>query len=255
MLLVLDMGNTNITIGGFDGETLLFESRIATNTAQMSDEYAVKLLNILRLYHVDELPIDGAIISSVVPPLDHAISKAVTVVTGVVPLFVGPGIKTGLNIRLDNPAQLGADLLVGAVAAVAQYGAPCIIWDLGTATTVSAVDAAGAFRGGAIMPGVGTALHSLSTQASLLPHIRLEAPSHTIGTNTITSMQSGAIYGNSAMLDGMTERILEELGSRDIPVIVTGGLGLEISKHCRCKTIYDKHLLLTGLRLLYEKNR
>ena len=140
MLLALDMGNTNITIGVFEGERLLLESRLATDYTKMEDQYAIELLDILRLYHVDAAQIDGAIISSVVPPLDRIMRHAVKKVTGQTPLMVGPGVKTGLNIRIDNPAQLGSDLLVGAIAAIAQYGAPCIIWDLGTATTLSVVD-------------------------------------------------------------------------------------------------------------------
>ena len=140
MLLTLDMGNTNITIGVFDGDRLVLESRVATDPIKMEDQYAVELLDILRLYGVNAGDIDGSIISSVVPPLDHAIRRAVKKVTGAAPLIVGPGTRTGINIRIDNPAQLGADLLVGAVAAVAKYGTPCIIWDLGTATTVSVID-------------------------------------------------------------------------------------------------------------------
>lgn len=254
MLLVLDMGNTNITIGAFDGETLLFESRVATDHTKMEDQYAVEFHDIFRLYGIHPQEFEGAIISSVVPSLDAAIRRAVEKVTGVSPLFVGPGTKTGINIRIDNPAQLGADLLVGAVAAVAQYGAPCIIWDLGTATTVSVVDQIGAFRGGAILPGVVTSFDSLITRASLLPRIRMEAPPHAIGTNTIDSMQSGAVYGTAAALDGMCDRLEAELGCA-ATIVATGGLGREIVRHCRREILYDDHLLLLGLRLIYEKNK
>lgn len=255
MLLALDMGNTNITIGVFEDERLLLESRLATDYTKMEDQYAIELMDILRLYHVDAAQIDGVIISSVVPPLDCIIRHAVKKVTGQAPLMVGPGVKTGLNIRIDNPAQLGSDLLVGAIAAIAQYGAPCIIWDLGTATTLSVVDETGAFRGGAIMPGVATSSESLTNHTSLLPRIRLEAPPHAIGTNSNDSMQSGAVYGSAAMIDGMCDRVLAELGCDSAPIVATGGLSHEIIPHCRHTIVYDDKLLLEGLRLIYNKNR
>jgi type III pantothenate kinase len=167
---------------------------------------------------------------------------------------VGPGTKTGINIRIDNPSSLGADLLVGAVAAVDAVGYPCIVWDLGTATTVSVVDKDGAFRGGAIMPGINTALNSLTNNTSLLPQISVDAPDKVIGSNTISCLQSGAVYGNAAMMDGMNARIMEELGY-EAPVVVTGGLGREIAPQCRSRVQYIGELLLDGLRLIYEKNK
>ena len=254
MLLTLDMGNTNITIGVFDGEKLIFESRVATDRTKMEDQYAVEFMDIFRLYKVDVHEFEGDIISSVVPPLDTAIRRAVKKVTGMTPIIVGPGTKTGINIRIDNPAQLGADLLVGAVAAVSQYGAPCIIWDLGTATTVSVIDRDGHFRGGAIMAGLGTSLDSLISHASLLQRISIEAPPHVIGSNTIESMQSGAVFGTAAMLEGMCDRIEAELGY-PATVVATGGLGREIVPYCSRPIQYDDDLLLVGLRLVYEKNK
>lgn len=254
MLLALDMGNTNIKIGVFKNEKVIMESRLATNYNKMEDQYAVEILDILKLYGLDNKGFEGAIISSVVPPLTNTISRAVQKVTGVTPLIVGPGIKTGIDIRIDNPAQLGADLLVGAVAAVAQYGAPCIIWDLGTATTVSVVDGNGHFRGGAIMAGVGVSIDSLVSRASQLPRISLEAPKYVVGTNTVASMQSGAVYGTASMIDGMCDRIEDELGCK-ATVVITGGLGSEIAPFCRRKVIYDDNLLLTGLYMIYNKNK
>lgn len=254
MLLVLDMGNTNITIGVFEGEKLRLESRIATNLKKMEDQYAVELFDILRLYGLNAHDFNGAIISSVVPPLNNVIRRAVQKVTGVAPMIVGPGTKTGVNIRIDNPAQLGADLLVGAVAAIEQYGAPCIIWDLGTATTVSVVDKDGLFRGGAIMAGVGVALDVLSSRTSQLPQVSLEAPDNVIGGNTIASMQSGAVFGTASMIDGMCDRIETELGY-PATVVATGGLGCEVSRQCRRKIIYDDNLLLNGLYIIYERNK
>jgi len=254
MLLTLDLGNTNITIGVFDGEELVCECRLATNRSRTEDQYAVELLSILQLHHVDPKNIDGAILSSVVPGLDAVLCDAVQRIVGLQPLQVGPGIKTGINIRIDNPAQLGADLLVGAVAAVKKYGAPCIVWDLGTATTVSAIDSTGAFRGGAIMPGVSTSLDSLISNASLLQRVHIKAPAHAIGTNTGDSLRSGAVYGTAAMMEGMIDRIEQELGIA-ATVVVTGGLGREIADACRRETVYDGRLLLDGLRFIYDKNR
>lgn len=254
MLLAIDMGNTNITVGVFDGKKLILEARLSTDHSKMSDQYAMDLCNIFNLYQVSRERIDGAILSSVVPPLDHALRSAIRKSVGVNPLQVGPGTKTGVNIRIDNPAQLGADLLVGAVAAAAKYPMPCIIWDLGTATTVSAMDANGAFIGGAILSGVFTSIDSLSTRTSLLPRIRLEAPARAIGKNTVECMQSGAVYGTAALIDGMCDRFVEELGGH-ATIIATGGLGKEIIPCCRHQIEYDKHLLMEGLRLIYEKNR
>ncbi len=254
MLLVLDMGNTNITGGVFRGEDLVCEFRMTTDHGRTGDQYAIDLLAMMQLYRLPPSEIHGAILGSVVPSLDRAMCQAVKCVIGSEPLMVGPGIKSRINIRIDNPAQLGADLLVGGVAASAKYGAPCIVWDLGTATTVSVIDQNGAFRGGAIMPGVRTSLDSLVSRASLLPHIRVEAPSKVIGTNSIDSMRSGSVFGTAAMVDGMCDRIEEELGTT-AQVVITGGLGEEISSCCRRKTVYDGRLLLDGLRILYERNQ
>lgn len=254
MLLVLDMGNTNITLGVFEDRRLLLQSRIATDRTKLEDQYAVELMDLLRLYRLEATAFTGAVISSVVPPLNHALCGAVRKVTGVEPLLVGPGTRTGMNIRIDNPAALGADLLVGAVAAVQRVGCPCIVWDLGTATTVSVVDATGAYRGGAIMPGVITGLNSLVESTSLLPSVSVDAPAAAIGTNTIACLQSGAVYGTAAMIDGMNARLTQELGG-DAPVIITGGLGKQIAPYCRTPVQYVDELLLEGLRLIYEKNQ
>jgi type III pantothenate kinase len=254
VLLALDMGNTNIKIGVFKDDKILMESRLATDYSKMEDQYAVELLDILHLYDLDNKGFEGSIISSVVPPLTNTISRAVQKVTGVTPMIVGPGIKTGIDIRIDNPAQLGSDLLVGAVAAVAQYGAPCIIWDLGTASTVSVVDSNGYFKGGAIMAGVGVSIESLVSRASQLPRISLEAPRFVVGSNTVESMQSGAVYGTASMIDGMCDRIEAELNCK-ATVVITGGMGREIAPCCRRKVIYDDNLLLTGLHIIYEKNK
>lgn len=254
MLLALDIGNTNITIGVFDGDKLNLRARMATDTTKTGDQYAIELMNLFGLYHIELKDFTGAILSSVVPQIERPIRAAVQTLTGLTPLMVGPGIKTGINIAIDNPAQLGADLLVGAVAGVHACGAPCIVWDLGTATTVAVVDQNGSIIGGAIMAGLRTSIDSLINNASLLPRFRLEAPAHTIGKNTIECLQSGAIFGTATMIDGMCERIEAELGY-PAPTVVTGGLSREVAQHCKREVRYDDDLLLNGLRLIYEKNK
>ena len=253
MILTIDVGNSNIVVGAFDGDSLAFSARLNTDKKRLSDEYAIDLRNIFALYGAHR-SLEGAILSSVVPGLTPVLKRAIRLVFDLDALVVGPGIKTGMNIRIDNPAQLGADLLVGAVAAVQKYGAPCIVWDLGTATTVSAIDQNGAFRGGAIMPGVATSLDSLISNASLLQRVHIKAPERAIGTNTGDSLRSGAVLGTASMMEGMCDRIEEELGV-SATVIVTGGLGKEIAAACRRETVYDGRLLLDGLRLIYDKNR
>ncbi len=253
MLLVLDMGNTNITVGVFDGDRLVVESRLATDYRKMEDEYAMDLMDILRLYNLHREDIHGAIFSSVVPSLDRAIRHAIRKVAKVDPIQVGPGVKSGMDIRIDNPKQLGADLLVGAVAALAKFGAPCLLWDLGTATKVSVIDKNGAFRGGAIMPGIRTSLDSLSHAAALLPAVSIDTPPAVIGTNTVDCMASGTVFGTACMIDGMSDRIEAELGY-PVKVVATGGLAGEIVSHCRRDIPYDSSLLLDGLRLIYQKN-
>ena len=254
MLLVLDMGNTNITLGVYDGDRLVMQARLATDRKKLADQYAVELMMLLRLHGVDGTAFTGAILSSVVPPLNRVLTAAVKKVTGITPMSVGPGTKTGINIRIDNPATLGADLLVGAVAAVERVGYPCLIWDLGTATTASVVDKNGAYIGVAIMPGVRTSLNSLTEGTSLLPSISLDAPAKAIGTNTIASLQSGVVYGTAAMIDGMSARFFEELGYT-APIVMTGGIAADILPQCHSDILYVDELLLDGLRLIYEKNR
>lgn len=253
MLLALDVGNTNICIGCIEGEKILFTGRLSTDRNKTADEYAISFNSILRLYGHHAEDIDGSIISSVVPPLNQALKDAVSRLTGTTPLLVGPGVKSGLNILLDNPAQAGSDLVVDAVAAIAQYPKPLIIIDMGTATTMSVVNDQGSYLGGLILPGVKISQDTLTGRTSQLPRISLEAPSHVIGHNTIDCMKSGAIFGQAAMLDGLIERIEEELGQK-ATVVATGGLAGCIVPYCKREIIYDNDLLLKGLRIIYEKN-
>ncbi|MEI7883914.1 MAG: type III pantothenate kinase [Clostridia bacterium] len=253
MILTIDVGNTNIVFGCVDENKIYFVSRISTDFKKTKDQYAIEIKQILQLYQIDFQAITGSIISSVVPPLKNVLQEAVNFITSKDPLIVGPGVKTGLNIIIDNPAQLGSDLVVSAVAALAEYTKPIVIFDIGTATTVSVIDAKGAFLGGAIMPGIAISMDALSAKATQLQGISLEAPKRLIGKNTVDSMTSGIIYGNAAMVDGMCTRIEAELGS-PATVLATGGLAHLLVDFCEHKVIYDADLMLKGLFLIYQKN-
>lgn len=253
MLLVIDIGNTNVTIGGYDGDTLRFTARCSTDDRKTGDEYAIDLYNILRLNSIDENAIDDCIVCSVVPVVDHAFKYAVKKVIGKAPMSVGPGVKTGLNIKIDNPAQLGADLVAGAVGAISKCKLPCIILDLGTATTISVVDKSGNFLGGSICAGIGITLDALSSKTSQLPRISIEAPKSPIGSNTVDSMKSGLVLGSASMIDGMITRIEKQLGE-SATVIGTGGLCSMVVKYCEKEIIVDDNLLLEGLKIIYQKN-
>lgn len=251
MILAIDAGNTNIVLGVIDDNGLVASGRLATNIYETDEEYAMKLYSFLSLRKA--LDIEGAIISSVVPALNGTLKRAVKFVSGIDALVVGPGIKTGLSIKIDDPAQLGADLVVGAVAAKAKYPCPIIIFDLGTATTGSVIDKNGDFLGGIITTGVKTSINALSSGTALLPQIDISAPKNVIGTNSIESMKSGAVIGTAAMLDGFIDRFEQELGEK-ATVVVTGGLGKVIAENCTHEVIIDKSLLIDGLKIIYDKN-
>ena len=253
MILAIDIGNTNIAIGGFYGEDLRFVARISTDATKTADEYSSKILHMLSLYGLDRAEVCGAIISSVVPPLTSIMSKALKTIYGVDPLIVGPGIKTGIGIHCDNPASVGADLICACVAAHYLHGSPCLVIDMGTATKMMVVDKSGAFIGVSIMPGVMMGLLGLSSGTAQLPQVSLEAPSRVIGKNTADCMKSGAIYGNAAMIDGMIDRFNEEYGE-PLPAIATGGYSHAIIKHCKHKIELDDDLVLRGLYIIYKKN-
>ena len=244
MLLAIDIGNTNIVIGCIEGEKILHELRLATDLVKTSDQYWMDLKGVLALYDLRAEEIEGVIISSVVPPVLNSLRTAVMKLTGRTPMVVGPGLKTGLNIAGGNPGQVGSDLVVAAVAALRDYPAPLIIIDMGTATTMMAVDASGMFLGGSICPGVKVSSEVLTTRTSQLPGISLEAPKHAIGRNTTECMQSGI----------MLTRMEEELGMK-ATIIATGGISRFVLPMCRTQIHYDRDLLLKGLRILYEKNK
>ncbi len=253
MVLTIDIGNSNIVLGEWEGDKLRFISRVETDKSMTEDSYAVRIKNILELYEVQFEKIEGSIISSVVPQITVQVARAVGRLTGKMPLVVGPGIKTGLNIRIDDPAQLGSDIVVDAVAALSKYPKPIIIFDMGTATTLSVIDKDGCFLGGVLMPGIRVGLDALSENAALLPQISLDAPRDIIGRNSADSMKSGAVYGTASMIDGMVQRIETRLGQK-ATVVATGGNSKDIVPYCNCGIIYDGNLLLEGLILLYRRN-
>ena len=254
MLLAVDIGNTNITLGAYNSNILEFTARLATDTRKTDDQYAIEIKQLLSLYGIEPDDIEDCIISSVVPSVGKSISRAVSKLCQIVPLTLGPGVKTGLNIKIDNPAQLGADLVAGAVGAIDAYKMPCVIIDMGTASTVSVLDRNGAFLGGVIAAGVRLTLKALTENTAQLPAIPIEAPKSVIGTNTTESMQSGLVYGSASMIDGLLEKITAELGETPT-VLATGGLSKEVISHCKTNIIYNENLLLEGLRVIYEKNR
>lgn len=223
MVFTIDIGNSNIVVGTVNRQGVLFVERMSTDHKKTELEYAILLKSAMEIHGITTNEIKGCIISSVVPPVTSVINRALEKLTGEKALVVGPGIRTGLNIKIDNPAQLGSDLVVDAVAGIAEYPLPLIIIDMGTATTMSAIDAAGNYLGGVIIPGVRVALDSMVSRTAQLPRISFEAPKKAIGKNTIECMKSGSVLGSASMLDGMIDRLEEEL-SQDATVVATGGI-------------------------------
>lgn len=254
MILAIDIGNTNIVIGCIKDSQILFVERLHMDAKKSELEYAISVKNVLELYGVERKELEGGIISSVVPPVTGTIRNAAAKIIGKELLVVGPGVKTGLDIRIDNPAQLGPGLVVGAVAGIEEYGSPLVIIDMGTATAFTVVNEKRQVIGGMILPGVGVALDSLTSRTSQLPKISLEPPKKFIGSNTIDCMKSGVLYGNACCIDGMIGRIREELGVSP-EVVATGGLAKRIIPYCREQIRMDDALLLKGLKLIYERNQ
>jgi type III pantothenate kinase len=254
MLLALDVGNSNIVIGCIENGEIVHVFRMVTDINKTEFEYAVEMKNILEFEGIDLGTFDGAIISSVVPPLINVLKSAVKKVTGKTALVVSAGIKTGMNILIDDPATLGSDLVADGVAAMAHYKLPVIVFDMGTATTISVIDQNGSYIGGALFPGVQLSMNALASGTSQLPRVPIEPTEKAICANTIDCMKSGAIYGTAAMIDGMVDRFEEELGTK-ATVVATGGLSGRIIPYCRHKIHHDENLLLRGLAIIYEKNR
>ena len=253
MILAIDIGNSNIVIGGVETDRIVFEARIRTDITKTSDEYCVDLMSILDVYGVDRHGFEGAIIASVVPQVLNSMQSAVRKLIGKTPLVVGPGLKTGLNIQIENPAQTGADLVASAVAALQEHEAPLIIVDMSSTTTMTVLDKNGTLIGGSIGPGVKMSLDALTDRTALLPGLQLDQPKKVIGRNTTDCMRSGVMLGAACMVDGMVERMEQELGYR-ATVIATGSIARFIVPMCRREIIYDKDLLLKGLAALYREN-
>ena len=253
MLLAIDIGNTNLVIGCIQDDQILFQARIATDRTRTSDQYGVEIKNMLEAFGVQISQITDCIISSVVPPVFNSVKTGVIKVIKKQPMVVGPGLKTGLNIHVDVPSQVGSDRIVIAVAALAEYQAPLILMDLGTATTIEVIEPENLYMGGVIFPGVKISLDALTSRAAQLPGISLDKPKTVIGKNTVDCMRSGMMYGTAAMIDGLVDRIEAELG-HSCTLIATGGMAQFIAPLCKRKIVLEKDLLLKGLNLIYKKN-
>ena len=254
MLLAIDIGNTNLVIGCIKDDEIIFKARIATDRTRTSDQYGVEIKSMIEAFGVKASDISDCIISSVVPPVFNSVKNGVIKVIGKQPMVVGPGLKTGLNIHMDVPSQVGSDRIVIAVAALAEYKAPLILMDLGTATTIEVVEPDNKYMGGIIFPGVRLSLDALTSRAAQLPGISLDRPKKVIGKNTVDCMRSGMIYGTAAMIDGLIEKIEEELGHQST-LIATGGMAQFITPLCKREIILEKDLLLKGLNIIYKKNK
>lgn len=254
MILTIDIGNSNIVLGGVEGNDIVFEARLRTETTKTSDQYCVDLKILMDVHGFQPEDIEGTIIASVVPQVLNSMQTAVKKLTGKTCLVVGPGLKTGLDIRLENPNQTGADLVVGCVAALREHKPPMIVVDMGTATTMVVLDQKGALVGGCICPGVKISMDALTERTALLPGLQLDQPKKAIGRNTMDCMRSGIMMGTACMLDGMVERMEAELGYKT-NVVVTGGIAKFVIPMCRTPIIYDKDLITKGLATLYRENK
>ncbi|MBS4031837.1 MAG: type III pantothenate kinase [Clostridiales bacterium] len=254
MLLAVDVGNTNIVLGIYEGRKLQVSWRISTNRQQTGDEYGIILKNLLSQSGLAEDCLTGIIVSSVVPPLMFSLEEMSERYFNVHPLVVGPGIKTGLNILMENPREVGADRIVNAVAGFELYGGPLIIVDFGTATTFDAISDKGDYLGGAIAPGISVSTEALFQRAAKLPRIELIKPKRVIGRDTISSMQSGIIYGFAGQVDGIVNRMIPEFTVKP-KVIATGGLSQLIAREFQTLEVINPLLTLEGLRIIYERNQ
>lgn len=256
MLLAIDIGNSNISVGLFNAEKKLeFLAALDTDSKRTADQISVDLLNLFALYHHDIKEVTGAIFCSVVPPMNFMMEKALTRLLGKPPMMVGPGVKTGLNIRMEIHSQVGADIVADAVSALEKYPTPIVTIDMGTATTIGVISEGRNYEGGLLLPGVNVSLDALSRRAAQLPDISLQHPKTLIGKNTEDCMRSGIVYGTASMLDGLLDRIREIFPGRELTAVATGGNAPVILRYCRNRIIYDKYLLMEGLWAIYQRNR
>lgn len=254
MILALDIGNTNVVLGCIEDGKILFTERMATDRGKTELDYAISLKMVLELRGIKTSEITGAIIGSVVPPVTSLMREAIRKVTGQEAMNVNVGMDIGLEIQMDAPGSVGADRIVNAVAGIDRYPVPLILIDMGTATTLCVVNEKKQYIGGMILPGIGISMNALTSRTAQLPSISLDQPKHLIGKNTVECMQSGILYGNAACLDGMIDRIEEEIGQK-ATVVATGGLARKIIPLCRHHIELDDELLLRGLWIIYEKNK
>lgn len=255
MLLTIDVGNTNITFGIFDKETLITTFRMTTKQLRTSDEYGVSIIDMLERNHISKKEVQDVIIASVVPNVMHSLNSAIIKYLEITPIIVGPGIKTGIRVMTENPKQIGADRIVDAVGAYDLYGGPALVLDFGTATTYDLVDASGAFVAGVTAPGIRVSAKALWEDAAKLPEIEIEKPASILAQETISSMQAGLVYGQIGQTEYIVKNMIAESGYENVKVIATGGLGRIIAKETDCIDIYDPNLTLSGLRLIYGKQK
>ena len=254
MIICLDVGNTNIKYALFDGEELKLSFRVATEHKKTSDEYGGQLISILKNNGVGREDVEGGIISSVVPPLDYTLERMCRTYLGIKPMLLAPGLKTGMNLRVDNAKEVGADRVVNNVSAVKKYGYPLIVIDFGTATTFNVIDKKGEFIGGVIAPGIKGSLDSLVNGTAKLPRVEIERPDKVIGTNTVTNMQAGIVYGFAGLVEYIVKKIKKELKEENVLTVATGGFSEVIAGEISCIDKVDKLLTLEGLRYLYYLN-